>query len=612
MTATLRKWLFVGLIPLLACLACLFALQIKEQKTIPFCVEVESAGMVEEISVWENADGEYYVFLPGYADAANVRIKLNTAETVCVNDIQLSDGMTCEAFEVDELYELKFSAWGEEQIRQVTFVQSANVATMCIDTASGSMKYIHAEKGNEETGKIRLYTTDGSLNYDGELESINGRGNSTWTVGDKKPYNIKLKQEGNLLNMGSAQKWVLLANAYDLSNIRNKMVYDFADTIGLVYSPDSQWVDLYLNGEYVGLYLLSEKNEVHAERVVLQENGSFLVSAENEVLLEEKEETYVLTNAGQAMRIHYADEKMDVKGILQSIENALLAEDGIDRITGKSWMELIDLDSWARKYLIEEFFANTDGGSKSQFYYYDGADERGLVYAGPVWDYDAAAGSEVSWQIPMIELFYANRPMVRKGEEIPWFYSLYKKEEFLNRVTEIYQTEFLPLLPKLLEENIEEYVQSVVRSARLDDIRWNKINSFKEAVEDLKQFLQKRESFLTELWLSGKNYYTVTVYPEIDTYHILYYPVEQKKAIKELPQLEDTQYQTFLGWYYADTDLPFDSTAPITEDIEIYAKWADSSYKRKEQIFKLTPLAIIACMGVGILWADIRRMRKGG
>ena len=87
MTATVRKWLIVGLIPLLACLACLFALQIKEQKAIPFCVEVESAGIVEEISVWENADGVYYVFLPGYAELANTRIKLNTAEPVYVNDI---------------------------------------------------------------------------------------------------------------------------------------------------------------------------------------------------------------------------------------------------------------------------------------------------------------------------------------------------------------------------------------------------------------------------------------------------------------------------------------------------------------------------------------------
>ena len=80
----------------------------------------------------------------------------------------------------------------------------------------------------------------------------------------------------------------------------------------------------------------------------------------------------------------------------------------------------------------------------------------------------------------------------------------------------------------------------------------------------------------------------------------------------ELPVLPDTEYQTFLGWYYADTDEPFDSSVPITQDTEIYAKWADSQQKKVGQVIKLMPLAIIACLGVGILWADIRRMRKGG
>lgn len=80
----------------------------------------------------------------------------------------------------------------------------------------------------------------------------------------------------------------------------------------------------------------------------------------------------------------------------------------------------------------------------------------------------------------------------------------------------------------------------------------------------------------------------------------------------DLPVLPDEEYQTFLGWYYADTDEPFDSSVPITQDTEIYAKWADSQQKKVGQVIKLMPLAIIACLGVGILWADIRRMRKGG
>lgn len=124
-------------------------------------------------------------------------------------------------------------------------------------------------------------------------------------------------------------------------------------------------------------------------------------------------------------------------------------------------------------------------------------------------------------------------------------------------------------------------------------------------------FLKERIAFLNQVWIDEKPYYTV----KVDQCHggsYGWFAVFQGETLQELPHLKDTQYQTFLGWYYADTNLPFDSTAPITEDTEIYAKWADSSYKRKEQIFKLMPLAVIACMGVGVLWADIRRMRKGG
>ena len=67
--------------------------------------------------------------------------------------------------------------------------------------------------------------------------------------------------------MGAAKKWILLANAFDASNINNKMAYDFAAKAGCAYTPECRWVDLYLNGAYTGLYLLSERNEVDSQRV---------------------------------------------------------------------------------------------------------------------------------------------------------------------------------------------------------------------------------------------------------------------------------------------------------------------------------------------------------
>ena len=106
------------------------------------------------------------------------------------------------------------------------------------------MDYIYRKKGNEESGNMTLYHTDGSVVFAGDMNSLKGRGNSTWTQFEKKPFALKLENAADLLGMGEAEKWILFANADDPSNMRNKMVYDYADAVGLPYSPDSQWVDL--------------------------------------------------------------------------------------------------------------------------------------------------------------------------------------------------------------------------------------------------------------------------------------------------------------------------------------------------------------------------------
>ena len=574
-------------------------------------ISVMANGKTEKISLWAGNDDNIYIFLPSYAQLPLTTIFVRNLTTVTIDGNVVLNSMDCSAFQLNVPYCVTYSAWGYIKEYTLTFVQASNTATLYIDTESGNMDYVHANKENKETGIIRLYSSMGNIDYSGELKSIKGRGSSTWGDFDKKPYSIELQNEANLLGMGTAQKWILLANAYDPSHMRNKISYDFADELGLKYSPDSQWVDLYLNGEYAGLYLLCERNEVHEERVAIPEEGSFLLSVEREARLQENDRQYILTNAGLALRTHYADADVDLAGKIQSVENAILSEEGIDSITGKSWTELIDVESWAHKYLMEEFFANTDGGVLSQFYYLDGSDLSGKIYAGPVWDFDASQGAEVSWQIPATDAFYANRALVREGGEITWFYSLYQKEAFLEKVKQIYETEFLPLLQRLFAERIGIYAAAINESAQMDALRWNTGKDFTTEVESLITFLTARERFLSELWLGEKTYHLVSIYPG-DVLHHLYCPVEHGQLLMPLPQLTNTEHQTFLGWYYVDTDLPFDSTVPITEDIEIYAKWEDSQQKRVGQIVKLMPLAIIACMGVCVLCADIRRSRKGG
>ena len=105
---------------------------------------------------------------------------------------------------------------------------------------------------------------DDSILYDGETE-IKGRGNSTW-LANKKPYKIKLDTKSDLLGMGKNKHWVLLSNPYDSSLSRNKLIYDLADDMG-ISSMSSQWVDVVLNGEVVGNFLLCEHVRIGNTRV---------------------------------------------------------------------------------------------------------------------------------------------------------------------------------------------------------------------------------------------------------------------------------------------------------------------------------------------------------
>ena len=470
-------------------------------------------------------------------------------------------------------------------------------------------------KENKETGSLRVYTADGRIDYSGDIEEFKGRGNSTWVDHEKKPYNLTLPVPDELLGMEAGKRWILLANAYDPSHLCNVLVTQSAREIGLNYTPDSAWVDLYLNGEYAGLYLLSEKNEVANGRVTISGESGYLVSLERRERLVEGNKLYVSTLADQALRIHYpllteSEQMQRIADVFQTAENAILAEEGIDPITQKHWADIIDLDSWVKKYLIDEIFANTDGGALSQYFYYTDTDSERKIYAGPVWDYDTTLGNEVPWQINHPESFYANRPSVKDGENTPWYHALYSKPVFYQRVTEIFEEELLPVITVLLDENIDAYVQKIRSSAAMNSIRWSLNNSLDNEVSRLKTFLAQRLQFLSEIWLEDAEFCMLQINPGANK-HIVYQAVRPGATPPTLPTLENNQYQNFLGWYYSDTNEPFDPTKPIYSDLELYAKWEDSSSKKMGQIIKLIPLGVIGMMGAMMLAVEWRRGRKG-
>ena len=369
--------------------------------------------------------------------------------------------MPCDLSAEEKIHTLTYTEWGKERFKQLVFLTSANVPAMYIDTQSGSMDYIHEKKGNEEAGTIRVYAADGEISYTGDLESIKGRGNATWTQHEKKPYSICLAVEENLLGLGKAQKWILLANAADHSNIRNKLVYDFAAQTGLPYSPNSQWVDLCLNGEYAGLYLLSEKNEIHEQRVDITPDNSYLVSIEPKKRLDEQVIPYVETSL-HALRVHNPERANEetlaaIMAQLQTIENAMMSHDGIDPLSGEHFQDIADMNSWIKNYLVDEAFGNLDAFMASRYFYLDALGSK-KVSAGPVWDYDLALGNDtdISWSVSNPNVQVVHRYAHEYSKTHSWAHELYEKPWFKEGLVAEFEN-MLPEFNYVLNTKIKEY-----------------------------------------------------------------------------------------------------------------------------------------------------------
>lgn len=606
--------IFTVFLVLIACIGFSFAFESPDNP--PVYLSVLSGDKIQKIECWQNENGECFFFVPSFAESSDIKIHLNTTNEVRISDKKITNGMDCVNFEFNTEYEIMYFSFAEKKTKKLTFLKSKNIPAMFIETESGNMDYIHEKKGNKETGFMTLVSDNGDINYFGELESINGRGNYTWNNCEKKSYSLKLSSSANLLEMGQAHKWILLANADDSSNLRNKLVYDFAKEIGLKHSPDSQWSDLYLNGEYVGLYLLSERNEVHSERVDISGKDSFLVSLEAESKLKSQNYTYVTTKANQSLRVHYptnatANDLDNIRKKFQSVEDVILSEKSVESINRNKLNELIDLDSWVKKYLIEELFGNGDAGATSQFFYLNADDETMKIFAGPVWDYDRAMGNDIAWQLIYPNSFFANRLQLDSGKSTPWFYSLYQKEEFFDLMLEIYHSKFIPLLNETCSKTINEYTDLISQSSKLNQIRWNILKDTKNETKYICDFLNKRTEFLNDIWINNQEYCTIRL--EQDTgVHYAYVLVKKGELLNYLHKFEDTEFSVFKGWYYKETDEPFDITKPITEDIEIYVKWEPSLSNKTDDIIKLIPIVLIAVMFVIFFVIELRRIRNGG
>lgn len=568
---------------------------------------VENRYSTEEISVYDAKDGNLYVFLPSYADMTQVTVGAVSGRSVFLGETQITDGMDCSAFQLKTPYPLTVN---NKKVGNLWFYKSANTAALYINTASQSMEKIHADKNTAEMSDIRIFTRDGILNYHGPNSTLKGRGNSSWKS-EKKPYTITLESSEDILNLGSSVKWVLLANYTDETGLRNKLVFDYAAALGKYsgWSPSSAFVDLYLNGQYVGLYLLCQKIEVSSD---------FLNLGSIDYLMElmwanrspQASSTFNICPT-RTVEIVYpsnctATQADALQTYVSEFQEALFAENGICKASGKSWSDYIDIDSWARKYLIEELFSNFDVGQASQFFWLNAADNK--LYAGPCWDYDLTFGKQwnTDWSSPCSLL------ALRDWQNTPsWFGALWKKDAFRDHVIFLYTTEFRPLLAAFPGNVIPNVASEMADSISMNGIRWANDLPYEDGVSQMIQYLDARIAFLDSLWIAKDSYCAITLQTQ-ETYN-LYIP--RGTVCSTLPQPEDLRASGI--WYDQNTGQPFNADSPIFEDITLVAKKPNTppanqgklSLSSKEFVIILSVAALFVlflCLSI----ADFSHRRK--
>lgn len=537
----------------------------KEDSFSPYFQLTNAFGQ-QNISIFDAQDGNHYVFLPSYSSLEQLQPILPKRQTFFLNDVCLSSHMSCDGFELEKPY--AYSVNGET-IGTLWFYRSENVATMFLDTVSGTMQEIHGDKNHEEYASMTLYSTDGSINFYDASSRLKGRGNATWER-DKRPYVLTLSSDGNLLDMGSGKKWVLLANAYDETNLNNKLVFDLASRVGFEWSPDCRFVDLYLNGEYSGLYLLTEKIEVAPNRLDLDAaSGDFLCMIDIEERKEILQQPFE-TEMGRIMEVCYPE---DISGTDSYRDNVSIIEQELCSGADLNNSILLDLDSWVRRYLIDEISGNIDADLTSSYFYFSG----GKFYAGPVWDYDMAFGNNYRNQEP--HAFLAKNEKKSTDDSSPYYAALYSNKSFYQRLQEVYRTEFAPILHNLIDRELDDELETIQAASEMNSIRWRIMydawinetagTGIVRNPEKLKSYITRRVQFLDRAWLENQEFCTVQFVPGSSG---PFWNISVEKG-----SYLETTYMDLANsvWLDLQTGLPVDFQKPITQDLTVMLKTQD-------------------------------------
>lgn len=396
------------------------------------------------------------------------------------------------------------------------YVQKTNIPTVYIETfgnqsVTSKTEYIYATM-------VYVSGTD-TVRYDSM--KIRGRGNSTWGLA-KKPYRIKFKESTKFLGKGYAKNksWTLLANHGDKSLLRNAVTSRMGKFLGMPFNPAAHFVDLVLNGTYLGNYQVSDQVNVDNKRVEVFEQDYIASDTSNITggyLLEidgfaTSEPVYFRTGRNLLVTVKSPDEdcinkaQTDyIRNHLNSFESLLFGSDFTDSVSG--YRPMIDSATVVPWYIATELSANVDG-FWSTYIYKDRDDPK--IYFGPLWDFDIAynncnrAGDVTN--ASMIDKGFGDdlaKVWAKQLVRDPWFNNAVNDawKRTLDDGIEAYLCHYIDSMAQLIYESQElNYSRYSIQSRTYNEIYL--YSTYDEYINQLKNFIGEHAAFLTTLFAS--------------------------------------------------------------------------------------------------------------
>ncbi len=453
---------------------------------------VEGGAASQRISPYFK-DEEAYFFLPAFADRKKLTLGTADGARVVLNGQEIGSSYVMDAGSLPGDLEIYRGDSCEKYT--LNCMWSEKVPAVFIETGSGDMTAVDSDKEVVDEGRYTVIDGSGHTDGQGSLDFIHARGNSSFQA-EKKSYRIKLSEKDSLLGLPSDRSFILQANAYDNTDIRNALAFSLAEKWGMDFIPRYVQTDLYLNGGYAGAYTLMESIKVTPERINIAGDGGYLF----EVVHDEKrldDDSFAFMCGGEVhLRVLYpekltATEKQYTESHMNRI-NDMIEELGKDESTAEL-ENYLDLDSFARMYLFNFVTNDIDAGNYSSYLYIDPADKK--VHLGPVWDYDKAWGNEYKKNgLPEFNSYSYRWPEI-----------LSDNREMRERIRLCYEG-VSPVTDMMRAEGILGLADEVRESAAMDRVRWGNLSSqsvdtgsFDTDVEQLAGYYGDRLSLLEDV-----------------------------------------------------------------------------------------------------------------